>query len=234
MTPCINIARSRIIAPPTCEASRLSARQSQSGEWQWRSTDSSKRPEFRPANDPSEPLLNEVRPAPASRLQSRTLLATKLNVMADMTILASPKTEVARVPTSWLARLRSSAFVRNAGTLSAGTALGHAFTLAAAPVLTRIYGPGDFGAFGLFLSFMSVAGDAVTLRFEASIVSGRDESEVAHLTLASLLLALPLSVLAGMGLWGLIHFSVLGFGTLPWYSPLLVAVALCSFGVFNT
>jgi O-antigen/teichoic acid export membrane protein len=154
--------------------------------------------------------------------------------MADMTILASPKTEVASVPTSWFARLRSSAFVRNVGTLSAGTALGHAFTLAAAPVLTRIYGPGDFGGFGLFLSFMGVAGDAVTLRLEASIVSGRDESEAAYLTLASLLLTLPVSVLAGTALWGLIHFSVLGFGTLPWYSPLLAAVALCSFGVFST
>src|SRR5262245_1354036 len=125
--------------------------------------------------------------------------------MADMTILASPKTEVARVPTSWLARLRSSAFVRHVGTLSAGTALGPAFTLAALPVLTRFYGPGHFVAFGLFLSFIGVARDAVTLRFEASIVSGRDESEAAYLTLASLLLTLPMSVLAGMALWGLIH-----------------------------
>src|SRR5215471_19121107 len=129
--------------------------------------------------------------------------------MAVITILASPKTKAASVARSWFARLRSSTFARNVGTLSAGTALGHAFTLAAAPVLTRIYEPGDFGAFGLFLSFMSVAGDAVTLRFEASIVSGRDESEVAHLTLASLLLALPLSAIAGTALWGMIHFSVL-------------------------
>src|SRR5258708_9075758 len=83
------------------------------------------------------------------------------------------------VPSSRFARLRSSAFVRNVGILSGGAALGHVFTLAAGPLLTRIYGPADFGALGLFTSFLSVMTVAVALRYEVSIVSGRDEAEAA-------------------------------------------------------
>ncbi|HTD21237.1 MAG TPA: hypothetical protein VK738_01140 [Terriglobales bacterium] len=137
------------------------------------------------------------------------------------------------IPSSRFARLRSSAFVRNVGILSSGTAVGHIFTLAAAPVLTRIYGPDNFGALALFTSFISVVGVAVALQYETSIVSGKDESEAAYLTFASLILALPMSVLAGSILWVLIHFSVLGYGVLPWFTPLLMVLTLASFGVFS-
>ncbi|HEY0797173.1 MAG TPA: oligosaccharide flippase family protein [Acidisarcina sp.] len=130
-------------------------------------------------------------------------------------------------------RLRRNSFLRKVGVLSGGSALGHLFTLGAAPILARIYGPGNFGRLGLFMSFLSVAGVAVALGFESSIVCGRDEGEAAYLTLASLVLAVPMSLLAGAVLWLLIHYSLLGFGGLPRYTPWLVLVALGCVGVFS-
>ena len=136
-------------------------------------------------------------------------------------------------PLGLFARLRSNRFVRSVGILSSGAAIGHAFTLAAAPILTRIYGPSDFGALGLFTSFLSVMGVAVGLRYEFSIVSSKDECEAAYLMMASLLFALPVSALAGGILWGLIHFSALGSRELPRQSPLLFAFAMCFIGCFG-
>lgn len=133
----------------------------------------------------------------------------------------------------WLAHLRSSIFVRDVGVLSGGATLGHVFTLAAAPLLTRIYGPRDFGALALFASFLGVMGVAVALRYEISIPAGIDDAEAAYLTLASLGLALPVSILAGGLLWVLIHFSTLGFGGLPWHTPLLMSMAMSFFGIFS-
>jgi O-antigen/teichoic acid export membrane protein len=130
-------------------------------------------------------------------------------------------------------RLRGNTFIRNAWILSSGAAIGHAFTLAAAPLLTRMYGPADFGGLGLFTSFLTIMSVAVALRYEVSIVSGRDEAEAAYLTFASFLFALPISILAGGILWLLNHFSAIGYGDLAWYAPLLLASAMFFVGVFT-
>jgi O-antigen/teichoic acid export membrane protein len=55
-----------------------------------------------------------------------------------------------------LAGLRANKFIRNAGIISSGAALGHVFTLVAGPLLTRIYGPEEFGALGLFTSLLNI------------------------------------------------------------------------------
>jgi len=133
----------------------------------------------------------------------------------------------------WLTRLRGSIFIRNVGILSGGSALGHLFTLGAAPLLSRLYEPSDFGRLGLFASFLSIMSVAVALRYEVSIVSGQDQTEAAYLTLASFLFAIPTSILAGCLLWLLNHFSGLGYGSLPWQAPLLMACAMLFVGVFT-
>lgn len=134
---------------------------------------------------------------------------------------------------SRLKQLRTSSFLRSVGVLSSGSAFGHLFTLAAAPFLTRIYSPRDFGALGLFTDFLSVVGVAVSLQYEISIVAGRDETEAAYLTFGSVLFAFPVSILAGVALWLLIYFSVLGFGVLPRYTPLLMTLTMMFVGLFT-
>ena len=128
--------------------------------------------------------------------------------------------------------LKSNSFLRRAGVLSGGSAVGHLFTLAVSPLLTRLYGPQDFGALGLFTSYLAVAGCAVALQYETSIVSAADESEAAYLTFAAAILAIPTSALAGVALWVLIHFSLLGFGSINSYVSVVLSFVMCFVGIF--
>ncbi len=153
--------------------------------------------------------------------------------MATLVVLRKQANEWTDAQRLRFARVRSSPFLRNVGVLSRGTAIGHVFTLASAPLLTRIYGPSDFGVLGLFTSFLSTAAVAVALQYELSIVSGRNKAEAEYLTLAALLFAFPVSAVAGGVLWGLIHFRILGFGRLPVGAPLLITPALLCVGVFT-
>jgi len=132
------------------------------------------------------------------------------------------------------AKLRSNGFIRNAGIITSGSALGHIFTLAAGPLLTRIYGPEEFGALGLFTSALSIMVVAVTLQYEISIVIGRDEKEAAYLTFGSLLVTLPVSLLSGAVLWFLHHESWLGYGSLPGFAPLLMILSMACIGFFTS
>src|ERR1022692_931719 len=90
---------------------------------------------------------------------------------------------------SWMLCLKNTPFINKVLILSSGSAVGHLFTLALSPLLTRIYGPNNFGALGLFTSFLSVAGVAVTLQYETSIIAASDETEAASLAISAALLA---------------------------------------------
>jgi len=116
--------------------------------------------------------------------------------------------------------------------LSGGSAIGHLFTLAVSPLLTRLYGPTDFGALGLFTSYLAVTGSAVALQYEASIVSAASDDDAAYLMFAGTILTIPTSILAGSILWVLARFSLLGFGGLHWYVPVLLSFVMCFVGVF--
>jgi len=132
-----------------------------------------------------------------------------------------------------LSALKSNKFLRNAGVISSGSAIGHLFTLAAGPILTRLYSPQEFGGLGLFTTLLSILGVAVTLQYEISIPVGRNEGEAAFLTLGSLLLSVPMSLIGGVTLWGLILTKSLGFDSLPLYTPVLLALSLFFIGLFT-
>ena len=153
--------------------------------------------------------------------------------MAPLESLAQSTGTLFDIQSLRLSRLRSNLFLRRTGILSGGTALGQAFIVAASPILSRVYTPRDFGRLALFTSFLNVVSVAVCLRYEVSILSGKDDDESVYLTLASLLFALPASILAGMILWLLIHFSAVGFGDLASYTPPLFALAMCFVGIFS-
>jgi len=145
---------------------------------------------------------------------------------------ASPFASKTRLA-SLVQSLRSNLFLRRVGIMSGSAATGHLFTLAAGPLLTRIYGPAEFGALGLFTSFLSIGGVALTLQYELSIVVGADEREAAHLTLASLMLTLPMSMLSGVALWLLMLGKIAGFGGLPSFAPGLMFFSMLLIGLFT-
>jgi len=128
---------------------------------------------------------------------------------------------------------RNFPFATNVVVLSGGASLGHLFTLAAAPILTRLYLPNDIGNLGLFNAFLAVAGVAASLQYDVAIVSATSRKEAAQLAILSTLLTLPMSVAGGLLLYVMIHFSLVGFGVLPANAAGLMAPTILFAGLFS-
>lgn len=136
--------------------------------------------------------------------------------------------------TGRLARLRRNfPFATNVFVLSGGASLGHIFTLAAAPMLTRLYLPNDIGDLGLFNAFLAVGVVSASLQYDVAIVSAPSQKEAAHLATLSTLLILPMSAIGGLLLYFMIHFSLLGFGSLPVYAAVLIIPTIFFAGLFS-
>jgi O-antigen/teichoic acid export membrane protein len=116
--------------------------------------------------------------------------------------------------------------------LIGGTAAGQALIFASTPVISRIYSKADLGKFGLFLSFLSVAGVAATARFELAIPGApRDDEAVALLKLA-LVVTLPASLVCAAVLWALRAAGLLSFPDLPVWAIGASVPATVAFGWF--
>ncbi len=77
---------------------------------------------------------------------------------------------------------RRNQFNTDVAILSLGTILGQGINLAASPIITRIYTPGDLGLLALFMGVISVGGVIATGRYEQAILLPKKE-EIAHLLL---------------------------------------------------
>jgi O-antigen/teichoic acid export membrane protein len=117
-------------------------------------------------------------------------------------------------------------FLRNFSILSGGSALAQLVNLGLTPLITRLYVPKNFGQLALFMAFFSVAMVTASLNYEYAIVSARTDREAAHLTLGSFLFSVPTSLAASLIFYGLVRFEIFGFGSMPFYSAVLVVPAL--------
>jgi lipopolysaccharide exporter len=124
-------------------------------------------------------------------------------------------------------------FVRNFTILSGGSVLAQVFSVALAPLITRLYLPFNLGQLGLFTSFINLATVAASLRYEFAIVSAKDDREAAQLTLSSFLLAFPISVLAAFVFYALVANNILGYGRIPLYSAMLLVPAFIATAAFS-
>ncbi|QWT20728.1 oligosaccharide flippase family protein [Bacillus sp. NP157] len=105
-----------------------------------------------------------------------------------------------------------------------GTVLAQAVTLAAVPVLARLYDPHDFGAFGLYTTILSILGGIGCLRYELAIVLPRTRHGGAQVFALAALVAVALSflVLIAVALWRVelaALFKQPTFRTLLWWMP---------------
>ena len=76
-----------------------------------------------------------------------------------------------------ISRLKENEFWSNVFTLSSGTAIAQIIALLITPVLTRIYSPEDFGAYGLYFSFLMIMSVIICLRYEMAIILPKDDEE---------------------------------------------------------
>jgi len=81
----------------------------------------------------------------------------------------------------------SRQFLRNLGTVVTGAAAAQAVALAAVPLLTRLYDPAAFGAFGLLAALSGIAATVAAGRWELAVVlPARDEDAAGVVALAAL------------------------------------------------
>lgn len=76
-------------------------------------------------------------------------------------------------------------FLKNVATLISGTTLVQIIAILIYPVLSRIYTPGDFGLFGLYMSIISITAIIATAKYEMAIMlPEKDEDAVNLLAIA--------------------------------------------------
>lgn len=105
-------------------------------------------------------------------------------------------------------RKNSSAggFVRNVFTLLGGTAVAQIIPLLAAPFLTRMYSPEQFGLFALLMAVANPLSVIISGRYEQAIVLPKENNEAMNLVMLSLIVTLILSVISLPGLFFAYHF----------------------------
>lgn len=144
--------------------------------------------------------------------------------MAGVVIHKDERAGVKRI----IARLLrdNSSFALAAGSGVIAPAVG----LLAAPILTRLYSPSDFGVLGTFAAIMAAALSIVTLRYEVAIPLARTDEDAYSLSRALIKICAAMSLLA-TGVFLVIGprvFDATMFGTLMkhiWWLPVALFLA---------
>jgi O-antigen/teichoic acid export membrane protein len=110
--------------------------------------------------------------------------------------------------------LPRSGFVRNVALVAAGTILGQAVAAVAAPVLTRLFSPSDFGILGVYSSLLAILTGIVCFRYEFAIPLPEDDEDGAALVFLSIGIAFATSLLT-LFLVVLLRSSISGWTDTP-------------------
>jgi len=89
-------------------------------------------------------------------------------------------------------KLRSE-FARSVVTLMTGTTVAQAVPVAISPVLTRLYGPEDFGVLALFIAVTAIFGSVANARYELAIMLPHEDDDALNIAALGTLIAATLS-----------------------------------------
>lgn len=133
--------------------------------------------------------------------------------------------------------LPKNTFARGVSILVGGTAGAQLLAVLAAPILTRLYSPEDFGLLAVYASLLGLIGVVASLRYGLAIPLPQSDEEAAHLLVLSLLIVLGMTVLAAiaMAVFGSSIANALGVPALTDYLWLLPLGVLLGgvYSVFN-
>ncbi|MED1487960.1 oligosaccharide flippase family protein [Bacillus smithii] len=90
-------------------------------------------------------------------------------------------------------RLIQQDFLKNVLTLMTGTTIAQLLPILVSPLLTRMYTPGDFGVYALYISIISIISVIVTLRYEFAIMSPKKREDALNVFSLSLITSLIIS-----------------------------------------
>ena len=91
--------------------------------------------------------------------------------------------------------------LRHVAVLAGGTAAAQILTLAATPLITRLFGPQAYGAAGSFLALVSMLVPIAALCYPLAIVLPREDRDAQRLSVLSLSIALALALLTLVCVW---------------------------------
>lgn len=91
--------------------------------------------------------------------------------------------------------------LRHVAVLAGGTATAQLLTLAATPLITRMFGPEAYGAAGSFLALVSMLVPVAALCYPLAIVLPREDRDAQGLSVLSLTIALVLALLTLACVW---------------------------------
>ena len=118
--------------------------------------------------------------------------------------------------------------LRRAGLLLLGSAGSQGIALALAPLLTRLYGPAEFGVFGVFTAVAGLVASVASLGLDAAIVVERDPEQARFAYGLSLVLAAAVAVAAAAAV---LAASLAGWtGGLPTPVLAMVPVSVLALG----
>lgn len=133
--------------------------------------------------------------------------------------------------------LPKDAFVRGVSVLTGGTASAQILLVLAAPLLTRLYSPEDFGLLAVYASLLTLIGVVSSLRYELAVPLPEDDGEAANAAVLCLILVMISTLLTGVLvlLMGSAIAAALGVPALAGYLWLLPVGVLCIgfYRVFN-
>lgn len=104
----------------------------------------------------------------------------------------------------YIKRIWYSHFVRNVAIVAGGTAGAQLIHLAFYPIITRLYGPENFGLLGVFMSVIAILAPMAVLTYPKAIVLPKNNSDAKSLVKLSFALSL------GIAIFILLVFSTVG------------------------
>jgi len=119
--------------------------------------------------------------------------------------------------------LPKSQFARSVGVLVGGTASAQLLLILAAPLLTRLYTPDDFGLLAVYAGLLSIIAVIASLRYELAIPLPKSDQEAAHVVALSLLIVAAMTIVCGVivFIYGELIAAQLGVPRLAYYFWLL-------------
>lgn len=97
--------------------------------------------------------------------------------------------------TTQFKKLTQSKFVRSVIVVATGTAGAQAITLAFSPMITRMYGPENFGLLGTFMAALSIVTPVAALAYPIAIVLPKSDDDAKAVVKISFRIALTLALL---------------------------------------
>ncbi len=127
-------------------------------------------------------------------------------------------------------KLPAGGFARNVVTLMTGTTFAQALLILVAPILTRLYGPEDFGVSALYGSILGIFTVVACWRYELAIVLPEKDEDAANLLVLSILICFGMATLTlvPVALFRIQVADLLGAPELApwlWFMPLSLSAA---------